>query len=183
MTSVITPEGGLYQKPLWLFLKGPFAFSCHCLKYAVRRPASSRLSNASQINVLRIFLCNWHDSETFSLSESFKSNRSLLKAIRRRHVPYFTWHVFCLATYMLKTVLFCLANTSALHSSKMTRFWYFFLLRKSIECQSSSQPHNAPFPQQRFSDTEWCPLAPCFSLTLLILSVFDLSLQTLWFSK
>lgn len=46
----------------------------------------------------------------------FKSNCSLLlKAIRRCRVPYFTWHVCCLA------------NKSALHlqsSSKMTCFWF-----------------------------------------------------------
>jgi len=49
MTSAITPEGGLYQTPM-AFLKCPFAFSWHCFKYAVRHPARSRLSNASQIN-------------------------------------------------------------------------------------------------------------------------------------
>ncbi len=129
-------------------------------------------------------------SETYLFSlimRLFKSSCSLLsKAIKRSHTLYFTWNVFCYATYMFKMILFCLANKSALrsHSSSiMTRFWCLILVRESIECQSSSQPRNAPFPQHRFSDREWCPLAPRFSLTLLILSAVDLSLQTLRFSK
>lgn len=62
----------------------------------------------------------------------------------------------------------CLANKSALHSqhsSKMTRFWYFILVRKSIECQSSSRPRNAPFPQHRDFQIRSDVLSPPVSLS------------------
>lgn len=179
------------------FLSTPICILLPLFKIRCQPSASRRLSNTSRINVWRIFHHNWHYSETrkwdiLIFSERlFKSSCSLLsKTIKRCRAPYFTWNVFCYATYMFKIILFCLANKSTLYShssSIMTRFWYFIvfpLVRKSIECQSSSQPRNAPFPQHRDFQIRSDVLSPPrFSLTLLILSVVDLSLQTLRFSK
>ncbi len=113
-----------------------------------------------------------HASETYLFSlimRLFKSSCSLLsKAIKRSRTLYFTWNVFCYATYMFKMILFCLANKSALHShssSIMTRFWCLILVRESIECQSSSQPRNAPFPQHRDFQIGSDVLSPPVSLS------------------
>lgn len=48
------------SKSYGFFFIRPFAFSWRCLKYAVRHPASRRLSNTSR----RIFHLNWRDYET-----------------------------------------------------------------------------------------------------------------------
>ncbi len=109
-------------------------------------------------------------SEKYLISPSDYSNQTAPCCQRPSSVAlhHIIHGMSCYATYMFNIILFCLTNKSALHShssSIMTHFWYFILVRKSIECQSSSQPRNAPFPQHRDFQIRSDVLSPPVSLS------------------